>query len=94
MTYTFEARKKDPAATLDYAVDWSDWLAADETIEDYRVICEDDDIEISTPVETAGVVRFQVGGGLAGADYYLTIEVSSSSGQIDQRTLLIPVRER
>lgn len=94
MTYTFEAQKKDPAAKLAYAVDWSDWLGSDETIEACRVMCEDDGIEIGTPVEAAGIVRFEVSGGLAGADYYLTIEVSSSSGQIDQRTLLIPVRER
>lgn len=32
--------KKDPSATLDYAFDWSDWLATDETISSYTITAQ------------------------------------------------------
>ncbi|PXW75998.1 hypothetical protein C7451_106162 [Blastomonas natatoria] len=94
MTYSFKAPNKDPDATLDYELNWSTWLADGETITAQTVTCDNDDITISAVTQAAGVVRFRVAGGTAGSSYLVTCEVTTSAGQTDQRTMLIPVRER
>lgn len=94
MTYSFKAPHKDPDATLDYSLDWSNWLADGETITAQAVTCEVDDITISRVSHAEGVVRFRVAGGTAGSSYLATCEITTSAGQTDQRTIQIPVRVR
>lgn len=94
MSFTFTAPRKDPAATLDYEMDWSAVLADGETITAEDVTCADDDITISGVTQASGIVRWRVAGGTSGSSYQVTVEITTSAGQVDQRTVSIPVRDR
>lgn len=84
---------KDPAATLDYGLDWSDWLAAGETIaaSEWSVpagLTKDSDDHNTT------LAAVWLSGGTAGATYRITNRVTTSAGRIDERSLFIVVEER
>lgn len=87
-TYT-----KDPAAVLDYAWDWTAWLANEETIVAHTVTPAEG-ITVSSTAEAAGVVTAWLSGGSVGASYALTCRVTTSQGRTDERTIRITVRER
>lgn len=85
---------KAPGAVLDYAVDWSDWLADGEiitastwTIEPAGLTRVDDDFS-----DTAATIW--VSGGTAGNRYALTNHITTSQGREDERTIAFPVAKR
>lgn len=98
MSYSFAPRKpKDPQATLDYGLDLvkEGWLSDGETVTDQDVTVPDGSaLAISSISEADGVIKFWASGGVAGADYLVTVEWTTSAGRTDQRTIQIPVRER
>lgn len=84
---------KDPDATLDYGVDWSDWLAQGETITG------------SVWTLTAGITKYNesygttattvwLQGGVSGTTYRATNHITTSEGRQDDRTLTIKVKDR
>jgi hypothetical protein len=89
---------KDPAAVLDYAIDWGvDYL-------------DDDDILMESdwsvdPDETGGVAivgnslgdrvsTVQASGGIAGRIYRLSNRVATQSGRTDERSIVLRVEKR
>lgn len=83
----------DPDATLDYTVDWSAWLADDETISESAWV-------VPTGL-TAGVDSHDdttawvwISGGTADTDYTLTNRVTTSAGRTDDRSITLICRER
>lgn len=98
MTQSFTAPAKDPAAVLDYEMDWSAWLAVGETLQSTPlpvVTPSDPALTVSNiAVADQTKVRFRVGGGAAAANYTITVRITTSIGQVDERTILFPVRER
>lgn len=96
MSYSHKFKNKDPQAFLDYELDLVEkgWLAEGETITDQSATCPDTDITINEATEADGVIRFWASGGVAGTDYFVTVQFTTSAGRIDQRTVLIPVRDR
>jgi hypothetical protein len=92
---TFTAEDKDPAAILDYEMDWSLWLAEGETIVSATVQVAESDLALTMISTVDGkIVRWRAEGGSAGSNYDVTVEVNTSSGQRDQRTVRFPVRDR
>ena len=84
---------KDPNAVLDYAVDWSGWLAVSETIttSTWTVptgITKDSDSHSTTKATV------WLSGGMAGTRYRLVNRVVTNQGRTDDRSILILVRER
>jgi hypothetical protein len=87
---------KAPAAVLDYQMDWSNWLAAGETISSA-------DVSAATGLTVnpagkatsvaAGVVTFWLGGGTSGATYAVTVTVTTGS-RVDSRTIQVSVGPR
>lgn len=88
---------KDPAAVIDYAVDWSAGYLAGQTISDssWSVL----------PADAGGVVvtasRFETGraiatlaGGVRGMVYRITNRVTFSDGRSDERALALRVEDR
>jgi hypothetical protein len=84
---------KDPDAVLDYRVDWSQWLAAGETI------------TVSTWVVPAGITKNSdslagsaatvwLSGGMAGTTYRVTNRITTNQGRTDDRSMTITVRDR
>lgn len=80
---------KDPSATKDYSIDYSQWLG-------------DDTLSASSWSVPSGLVdgggllsaettTIWLGGGVAGVSYDVVNTVTSSGGRIDRRTLRINV---
>lgn len=84
---------KDPDATLDYVWDYSEWLEAGETIDDYTVIVPTE-LTLVADGEADGVVTAWLSGGLDGAKYTVTCRIETSVGRIDDRSMIIPMDER
>lgn len=85
---------KDPDATLDYQLDWSDWLATGESISSAAVTVTDATL-VST-VTTNTTVTAWISGGTVGnrvtIKYHIT--TNNSPARIDERTLTIRVANR
>jgi len=85
---------KDPAAELDYSVDWTAWLEEDEEITDVDwafpsgITCEVR-VENTEPLQT-----IWISGGSPGRGYRITNHIRTNMNRVDERTLMIRVRER
>jgi hypothetical protein len=84
---------KDPHATLDYTVDWSDWLAAGETLASVTWTVPAG-LTQADAAQTATQAQIWLTGGTAGASYTVACRVTTSAGRIDERSMLIAVAER
>ena len=94
MSYSHTMPRKDPAADLAYEIEWTDWLGEGETIAAYEVTCPDDTMTINDHEIEGDVIRWRLSDGVNGRDYLVTIEINTSAGNTDQRTVNIPVRDR
>ena len=93
--YSFTAEAKDPEAVLGYEMDWGEWLSEGETLVQAAKVRATGNVEIAFErVEEGRFVRWRVSGGEAGEDAFITITIDTSSGQTDERTIRLPVRER
>ena len=90
---------KDPQAVLDYAQDWTAWLAAAETISTVTVTAAAG-LTVApgptppAPVAAAGVVTYWLTGGTEGQVYAVTVHITTNQGRTDDRTDLIKVEQR
>lgn len=85
----------DPDATLDFAEDWTDWLAAAETITAHTVTADPADaVTIAAHDEDAGVVTAWLTDGTVGQVVSLTFHIVTDQGRADDRTMVIRVAER
>jgi len=84
---------KDPQAVLDYAFDWSAWLAAGETITAHTVT-PPTGITVDSHAEAAGVVTAWLSGGTAGVVYRIVCHITTSAARQDDRTITIAVQDR
>jgi hypothetical protein len=95
MNYEFTAPVKDPAAVLDYGMDWSAWLDDGETITGTpSVVADPVGLTISAINQVEGVVSWRVSGGTAGADYIVTCGIQTSLGRADERSVRFRVGGR
>lgn len=85
---------KDPDATLKYGIDWSDYLGS-ETIVASEWLAQEGIVVVSDTFDpTSTAVRLS--GGTAGTRYKVTnrIRYTGAEGEsIDDRTIIVPVRE-
>jgi len=83
---------KDPAATLDYMLDWEEWLA-------------DDTITAATWTLTSGITKPQeaftdttttvwLAGGSAGTTYTATCHITTASGRQEDRSFRVICKDR
>jgi len=101
MSLTLQNPLKDPSAVLDYAFDWTGWLAAGETIavdsetgEKLITITADTGITVDSWTESDGKVTVWLSGGTAGINYKVACLITTSAGRTDERTLWIRVVDR
>ena len=83
---------KDPDAILDYAVDWSRWLAGDLIAASSWTVPSG----LSKVAETNTITRAAVwlAGGAAGQAYVVTNRITTVNGRVDERSITIRVEER
>ena len=93
MSLTLQNPLKDPSAVLDYAFDWTGWLAAGETITDHTITA-DTGITADSSTESDGKVTVWLSGGTAGINYKVACLITTTAGRTDERTLWIRVVDR
>ena len=84
---------KDLDAVLDYAFDWSSWLAGSETISSH-VVTVDTGITKDSDSESAGIVTAWLSGGTHGSDYIVACKIITNLSRTDERSINIRCRER
>jgi hypothetical protein len=84
---------KDPNAVLDYAFDWSDWLATGETISSHTITAETG-ITKDSDSESSGVVTIWLSGGTAGEYYDVACKIVTSASRTDERTITIKCKNQ
>lgn len=89
---------KDPAAILDYEIDWSDWLTGDTIAPSTEhpvpsIWSAPAGIVIELDSYTAQTTTVRLSGGEHGTDYEILNHVFTASGQSDERSILIQVRQ-
>ena len=88
---------KDPAARLDYAVDWgADYLTDDVLIDSGWSVApaEAGGVAVASDAHDATIAQVTVSGGIAGRVYRLTNQVTTSCGRRDARSVTIRVEQR
>jgi hypothetical protein len=90
---TFEAEPKDPSAVLDYQINWADWLPDGDTLSTSTWTAETG-LTVDSESETTTAATVWLSGGTATEDYVVTNEVVTAGGRTDQRSILVPCRER
>jgi hypothetical protein len=85
---------KDPQAVLDWAFDWSNWLAASETISGTPVITVDSGLVKDSQSNTTTKVTVWLSGGTLGVAYKVACRITTNQGRTDERTIGIRVTDR
>ena len=84
---------KDPGAKLDWHFDWGAWLEEDETITSSEFIVSSGLSVVSTSaVATNTTVWLE--GGRTGQVYKVVNRITTSASRIDERSVMIRVRDR
>ena len=84
---------KDPNAVLDYAIDWSKWLAGDQISESAWSV-SDPALEVSDETNTATQATVWLSGGAVGTSYTVTNKITTQAGRIDERSFIVQVQDR
>lgn len=83
---------KDPNAVLDYTIDWTRWLAADQiAASEWLVPAGLTKVGDSKTVSSATV---WLSGGTAGQSYTVTNRITTTGGRTEDRSFTIRVEER
>jgi hypothetical protein len=85
---------KDKDSLLDYTHLWSEWLAeVSDAIVDSTWVA-DDGIVIENQSNTTTEATVWLSGGSVGNQYSIVNEIETAGGRIDNRTLIVKVREK
>lgn len=89
------APNKDPNSRIDYGFDWSNWLdsANSETISTSTWHLEDTLTYVSDTID-GNITTVMIGGGDVDYTYTITNRVLTSTGRLEDRSMLIRVREK
>lgn len=83
---------KDPNATLDYSINWEDWLAGDTiTASNWSATAG---ITIVNNFNTATSTSVWLSGGTARDDYIITNAITTAGGRVDDRSISIKCIEK
>lgn len=83
---------KDPDATLDYKVDWSSWLVDDTISGSQWIIPAGINFVIDSFDNTSATVWLS--GGSVGSSYEVVNRITTDAGRVDDRTIIIKIREK
>lgn len=90
---------KDPEATLDYSIDWTNWMPTSDTISTstWAVTSpagDSDPITVSSDSETSYVATAVLTGGTSGNSYTITNTIATNNNITDRRNFRIFVKAR
>lgn len=78
---------KDPAAVLDYTIDWSDFLGDDSIATVTWTL--DAGVADAGHVSSRALTTIFLSGGVAGTGYNITCHITTSGGRADNRTFKV-----
>ncbi len=85
----------DPQSVLDYAIDWSAWLGASETISASTWTVPAGITQTTpTPSIAAGVTTIWLTGGTLNLTYSVTNHITTNQGRQQDCTITLAVRDR
>ena len=84
---------KDPDATLDYTVDWSDWLDPNDTISASAWSVPSGLTQVSASYTTTSATIW-LSGGTAGSRYAVVNRISTAAGRTEDRSFVVVCQER
>lgn len=84
---------KDPAAILDYFMDWTAWLAGDTLTDSLWTATGSTTVVLSAPAVVGTITSVWVEGGDAGELVDLTNHVVTAGGREDERLLRLILRD-
>lgn len=88
---------KDPDAVLDYAIDFSAWLVAGDSISTATWaidVAPDADLAIDSSSIVGGVPTVWLSGGTAGETYVVRCRIVTSDSRTDDRSIVVQMRDR
>lgn len=85
---------KDPAAVLDYTIDWTAWLTEGETITASTWTVPAGLTEQSTSATPTAATVWLAGGTVGAGRYTVTNEITTSDGRTDERSIQITCLNR
>lgn len=90
---------KDPQAIIDYSIDWSDWLAAGDSLmtgspADGSQWIVPSDLTNEQDSNDSDSTTIWLSGGINGQNYTVTNRVTSTAGRMEDRSIQIMVRNR
>ena len=85
---------KDPAAKLDYTVNWADWMAAGDTITGATWSASGGTVTFSGDTHTPTAATTFIEGGTVGDKITVTNRITTAQGRIDERSFIIRIKER
>lgn len=86
---------KDPDASLDYGVSWSDYLQPGEAVSQSDWFATPDgDLVLSSETNDGNAPTVRVEGGVSGRVYSLTNRITTITGRTDDRTITIRCGDR
>jgi hypothetical protein len=88
---------KDPGATLQYSIDWSDWLPTGDTISTSTFVQESThtaNVTLSGTSTANGVTSVVIAGGAAGQIYTIRNTIVTADNNTDVRRFRIRVENR
>jgi len=83
---------KDSAATLDYTFDFTAWLGTDTIAS--AVVTTPTGLTEASETNTTTKVTVWLSGGTVGQSYTVTCRITTVAGRVDERSLLIRVRDK
>jgi len=87
-------RLLDPQESIDYAFDWSDFLASGETISASSWASSSTALAIGTVAATTDTTAAFVSGGVNGGVYRVTNRITTNQTRIAERSVIVRVEER
>lgn len=89
---------KDPAATLDYGCDWTDWLDGDTIPVTSPAGASSWDVPAGLTREaesnTEQITTVWISGGTLGERYTITNRITTAANRTDERSLIIVIKNR
>lgn len=89
----FTKFNKDPDATLDYGIDWSDWLDSGDTISSVTWVVPTG-ITKTAQSHTDTISMIWLSGGTLGQSYDIVCRITTTGGRIDDRTFTIRIKQK
>jgi hypothetical protein len=84
---------KDPDATLDYSVEWEQWLPPGDAIAASVWSVPSGLVGVSEELSST-LATAVVSGGTVGETYELVNRVTTTSGKVDDRSIWLTIRQR